>query len=62
VSISLVGGRNSSIGSIITSNLCFHAYLAGTAKMGSRSSAQTIEDGSVDKAIAPVAFRDISSK
>ena len=29
VSISLVGGRNSSIGFIMTSNLSFHAALAG---------------------------------
>jgi hypothetical protein len=64
VSISLVGGRNSSIGFLMTSNLGFHAascrhiqkyaleVVCGPSKMLH----------SADKAIVPVAFRDISPK
>src|SRR5271169_4762390 len=63
VSISLVGGRNSSIGFNMTSNLSFHAALCQDAqKMCPINCARTIEDGSADEAIAPVAFRDTFPK
>jgi hypothetical protein len=61
VSISLVGGRNSSIGLIMTSNLSFHAVSCRRIpKLAQRVRSQTIEDGSADATIAPVAFQGIS--
>jgi hypothetical protein len=57
VSISLVGGRSSSIGLIITSNLCFHAVI-GRHNVPQEDC--TEHPKWLNRQGAPVAFRGVS--
>ena len=62
VSISLVGGRNSSIGFIMPSNLSFPMALCRDAKKMCYKRIAETSDGQLAKALVPIAFRDLTPK
>jgi hypothetical protein len=62
VSISLVGGRNSSIGFIMTSNLSFHGSMQGRQKDVPQENCGDQRIGPLAKALVPNAFRDLTPK